>query len=225
MYSESHKIFLQTIMHEGILHDQDGKELVITLFGNEQMKNVIYEINTNLEPLSMMIKAVTCEITGETYWGITSTILQDVSSYQTQFPRTHLELFRKILSEIISARNGCVSSTVCLNLCSSVDVKLLKIDASKFLDYMVDKKWLFLKNGKYYIGVRSIVELMPYFKATYDDSLHSCNLCKEIVFFGQRCTNCETKMHKPCLERYAEVVDSLQCVSCKNDIELDLIED
>ncbi|XP_043502627.1 uncharacterized protein LOC122524413 isoform X2 [Polistes fuscatus] len=187
MYSESHKIFLQTIMHEGILHDQDGKELVITLFGNEQMKNVIYEINTNLEPLSMMIKAVTCEITGETYWGITSTILQDVSSYQTQFPRTHLELFRKILSEIISARNGCVSSTVCLNLCSSVDVKLLKIDATKFLDYMVDKKWLFLK--------------------------------------GQRCTNCETKMHKPCLERYAEVMDSLQCVSCKNDIELDLIED
>ncbi|KAI4494192.1 hypothetical protein M0802_009061 [Mischocyttarus mexicanus] len=223
MYSENHKIFLQTIMQEGVLHDEDGKELVIKLFGNDKIKNVIFEINKNLKPLSMMIRTVTCEITGKTYLAIISTILQDMSSFQTQFPRTHLELFRKMLSEIILTNKGCVSSTECLNICSSVDSKFLKIDASQFLEYMVDKKWLLLKNGKYYIGVRSIAELMPYFKATYEDFLCPCNLCKEIVFFGQRCDNCEAKMHMTCLEKYAEVVNSLQCASCKNDIELILM--
>lgn len=33
MYSESHKMFLQAIMQEGILHDEDSKELIISLFG------------------------------------------------------------------------------------------------------------------------------------------------------------------------------------------------
>ncbi|XP_047352030.1 non-structural maintenance of chromosomes element 1 homolog isoform X1 [Vespa velutina] len=223
MYSESHKIFLQAIMQEGILQDEDSKELIITLFGNEEVKNIIYEINSKLQPLNMMIKTVICEITGDTYWAVTSTILQDISSFQVQFSRAQLELLRKIFSEIITSTNGCVSSTICLNLCSSLDTKLLKIDATEFLDYIVDKKWLTLKNGQYYIGVRSIAELMPYFKETYDNSLHICNLCKEVIFFGQRCIHCEAMMHIICLKRYAEVMHPLQCATCKNHIEVDVI--
>ncbi|KAF7403791.1 hypothetical protein HZH68_006585 [Vespula germanica] len=223
MYTESHKIFLQAIMQEGILHDEDSKELIITLFDNKQVKNIIYEINAKLQSLNMMIKTVTCEITGDTYWAITSTILQDISSFQIQFSKVKLELLRKIFSEIITATNGCVSSTICLNLCTSLDTKLSKIDATEFLDYIVDKKWLLLKNGQYYIGVRSIAELMPYFKATYDNSLHTCNLCKEVIFFGQRCTHCEAMMHITCLKKYAEVMHPLQCATCKSCIEVDVI--
>lgn len=33
------------------------------------------------------------------------------------------------------------------------------------------------------MGVRSIVELLQYFKDTYQDNLHTCTLCKEVLFY------------------------------------------
>ncbi|KAK2585469.1 hypothetical protein KPH14_010127 [Odynerus spinipes] len=225
MYTKSHKIFLQTIMQDGVLHYEDSKELVITLFGNDHVVETVNEINKQLQPLNMLIKTVTCEITGETYWALTNTVLPDVNIFQVEFSRSQLELLRQIFSKIITESDGCVSSITCLNLCLSLDTKMLKTDANEFLDDVVKRKWLFLKNGQYYVGVRSIAELMPYFKATYEDSLHTCSLCKEIIFFGKRCTHCETMMHLTCLKKYVEVTHSPNCVTCKNHIEMDIIDE
>lgn len=168
----------------------------------------------------MLIKTVTCEVAGDTYWALTSTTLQDLNTFQIEFSKDQLALLRKIFSEIITS-DGFISSTACLNFCSLLDTKLLKIDANEFLDDVVKRKWLFLKNGQYYMGVRSIAELMPYFKATYEDSLQSCSICKEIIFFGKKCTHCETIMHLACLKKYAKVTRSCRCATCANHIEMD----
>ena len=32
------------------------------------------------------------------------------------------------------------------------------------------------------MGVRSVVELMPYFRETYQDNFHNCFLCKQVIF-------------------------------------------
>lgn len=169
----------------------------------------------------MLIKTVICELTGDVYWAVTATTLQDINNFQVEFSRAQLELLRKIFSEIITAPDSCISSTACLNLCSFLDTKMLKIDAKEFLDNIVKRKWLFLKDGQYYVGVRSIAELMPYFKATYENSLHTCNLCEEIVLFGKRCTHCDTVMHITCLKKYTKAMNSSKCATCENHIEVD----
>jgi len=39
------------------------------------------------------------------------------------------------------------------------------------------------QDGKFYMGVRSIAELLQYFKDTYEDNLQICTLCKQELFY------------------------------------------
>ncbi|XP_011640499.1 non-structural maintenance of chromosomes element 1 homolog [Pogonomyrmex barbatus] len=203
VYTKEHKCILQAVMHEGALHEDEIRELVIRLFDHNNIKKVLSEINAKLQPLYMTIKCTTCEITGQSYWIFTSTIQDKTASFHPEFSQAELALLRNVYSEIVTSNNGCISSTFCLNLCSSLNMKLTKADADKFLHEMVNRKWLYCKDGKYYMGVRSIAELLQYFKDTYEDNIQICTLCKQELFYGEKCNKCNTITHIYCLENYS----------------------
>ncbi|KAG5311665.1 NSE1 protein, partial [Acromyrmex insinuator] len=236
-YSEQHKTVLQAVIHEGALHEDRGKELVIRLFDHNNTAQILSEINAKLQPLCTTIKCINCEVTGELYWIFMSTVQDKTASFVSHFSQAELALLRNVYSEIITSNNGCVSSTFCLNLCSSLNAKLTKTDAELFLLEMVDKQWLCCKDGKYYMGVRSIAELLQYFKDTYEGNLQICTLCKQelfyVIFFvniecvsyftmmigfiilqGDKCNKCDAITHVHCLKNYARNHSSLGCPNC-----------
>ncbi|KYM96077.1 Non-structural maintenance of chromosomes element 1 like protein [Cyphomyrmex costatus] len=182
-YSNEHKTVLQAIMHEGALHEARGKELVIRLFKHNNTAQILSEINTKLRPLCMTIKSINCEVTGELYWIFANTVQDKTASFNSEFSQAELALLRNVYSEIVTSNSGWVSSTFCLNLCPSINLKLSKTDAEQFLLEMVNRQWLCCKDGKYYMGVRSIAELLQYFKDTYEGNLHICTLCKQELFY------------------------------------------
>ncbi|XP_017794882.1 PREDICTED: non-structural maintenance of chromosomes element 1 homolog [Habropoda laboriosa] len=223
IYSDKHKIVLQTFINEGLLNESKAKDLVINLFNDDEISVVINQINQQLQPLNMLIRKTQCEITGQIYWVLISTVLDEVTRFQTEFSKAQLTLLRTIFSEIITSNNGCIQSTVCLNLCSSLDIKLSKTEAEEFLDDVVKRKWLAYKDGYYYVGLRSITELMPYFRATYEGNLSTCYLCKQVIFHGKKCDNCETFFHLYCLKRYIMIHNPMKCLNCDtiiSDIDL-----
>lgn len=65
--------------------------------------------------------------------------------FHPEFSQAELALLRNVYSEIVTSSNGHVSSTWCLNLCSTLNVKLTKANAEEFLYEMVNKKWLACK--------------------------------------------------------------------------------
>lgn len=65
--------------------------------------------------------------------------------FQSEFSKDQLALLRNIFSEIITSNNGCIQSTICLNLCSLPDIKISKAKAEEFLDDIVNRKWLAYK--------------------------------------------------------------------------------
>ncbi|XP_011056937.1 PREDICTED: non-structural maintenance of chromosomes element 1 homolog isoform X1 [Acromyrmex echinatior] len=213
-YSEQHKTVLQAVIHEGALHEDRGKELVIRLFDHNNTAQILSEINAKLQPLCTTIKCINCEVTGELYWIFMSTVQDKTASFVSHFSQAELALLRNVYSEIITSNNGCVSSTFCLNLCSSLNAKLTKTDAELFLLEMVDKQWLCCKDGKYYMGVRSIAELLQYFKDTYEGNLQICTLCKQELFYGDKCNKCDAITHVHCLKNYARNHSSLGCPNC-----------
>ncbi|XP_012234365.1 non-structural maintenance of chromosomes element 1 homolog [Linepithema humile] len=218
VYNNKHKIILQTIINEGALSEKCGKKLVKQLFDHDRTGLILNEINKKLQPLYMTIKCTNCEVTGELYWVFASTLQDKTASYHPEFSQAQLTLLRNIYSEIVTSNNGYASSTWCLNLCSSLHIQLTKADAEEFLSEIVKKKWLFCKNGKYFMGVRSIAELLQYFKDTYDDNLHTCALCKQALFHGEKCEECNTAMHIHCLKTCVTNQDDLQCPNCQNPI-------
>lgn len=214
VYTQKHKILLQTIMHEGLLDENRAKDLVIQLFDDDKISLIINQINEQLQPLNMLIKRCECEITGQLYWVFISTVLDEVTRFQDEFSKEQLALLRNIFSEIITSPNGFIPSTLCLNLCSLSDVKMSKGAAEEFLHIVVYRKWLAYQNGNYFMGVRSITELMPYFRATYESNLSNCCLCKQVIFHGERCNSCQSLLHLHCLRRYATVHTSVTCPTC-----------
>ncbi|XP_031776008.1 non-structural maintenance of chromosomes element 1 homolog isoform X1 [Apis florea] len=228
VYSNNHKIILQILMNEGFLNENKAKEFVIKLFNDDKVSIIINQINEQLQPLNMLIKKAWCEITGQIYWILISTIFDEITRFQSEFSKDQLTLLRTIFSEIITSNNGCIQSTICLNLCSLPDIKISKAKAEEFLNDVVNKKWLAYKDGYYYMGVRSITELMPYFKATYENNLNICNLCKQIIFHGKKCNNCETSFHLYCLKKFIMIYNSIKCSNCNtviSDIDLSGVSD
>ncbi|KAH0946575.1 hypothetical protein HN011_009553 [Eciton burchellii] len=220
IYDNKHKIVLQTIIHKGALSENEGKKLIMELFDHNNIVEIIGEINAKLKPLSMIIKCTNCEITGQLYW-IFVNIVQDVTfGFDSEFTQAELTLLRNVYSEIITSDDNYVSSTWCLNLCSSLNLKLTKANAEQFLHEMINRKWLFCKDGKYYMGVRSIVELHQYFRDTYEDNLRACTLCKQILFYGKKCDKCDTITHIYCLKDYT-MNHSLGCPNCHSILESD----
>ncbi|XP_012536712.1 non-structural maintenance of chromosomes element 1 homolog [Monomorium pharaonis] len=213
-YGKQHKTLLQTIIHEGALHEDNGKELVIRLFDHNDTTKVLNEINAQLQPLYMVIKCVNCEVTGQLYWIFANTIEDKTARLHPEFSQVELALLRNVYSEIVTSNNGYVSSTLCLNLCSMLSVKLSKADAEQFLQKMVDRKWLCRKDGKYYMGVRSLAELLQYFKDTYDGNIQICTLCDQELFYGEKCKECFAMTHVYCLENYARN-GGLGCPKCR----------
>lgn len=209
---------LQSIIHEGALHENRGKELVSELFGHNNTAQVLVEINAKLQPLHMIVKSINCEVTGQLYWVWTSTMQDKVASFHPEFSQAELALLRNIFSEIVTSNSGHVSSTWCLNLCSSLNQKLTKANAQEFLYEMVNRKWLLCKSGKYYMGVRSIVELLQYFKDTYQENLQTCTLCKQILFYAEKCNQCNTATHVYCLKNYAKTRGNLECPNCHDAV-------
>ncbi|XP_078040323.1 SMC5-SMC6 complex component Non-SMC element 1 isoform X2 [Augochlora pura] len=214
-YTQKHKILLQAFVHEGVLNEAKAKELVIKLFDSDKVQLIINQINMQLQPLDMLIKRCRCEITGELFWVFVNTELDPVTVFQDEFSKTQLLLLRYIFSEIITSNNGSAKSTFCLNLCSLEDITMTKADAEEFLNDMVNKKWLAYEAGDYYMGVRSITELMPYFRVTYENNLDTCCLCKETIFHGDRCITCKAMLHFHCLKQYATDHNPVKCPSCK----------
>ncbi|EFN82937.1 Non-structural maintenance of chromosomes element 1-like protein [Harpegnathos saltator] len=134
-YSDKHKIILQTILHE----EHNNVALVINA------------INAKLQHLNMAIKYINCEIDGKTYWILTNTVQDAIKGLYIGCSKAELDLLRNIYSTIASSSEGYVSSTWCLNLCSSLKVKLSKDNAQLFLNDMVEKKWLSWKVYFFYI--------------------------------------------------------------------------
>ncbi|KYN20440.1 PREDICTED: non-structural maintenance of chromosomes element 1 homolog isoform X2 [Trachymyrmex cornetzi] len=213
-YSKQHKTVLQAVMHEGALHEDRGKELVIRLFDHNNTAQILNEINAKLKPLCTTIKRINCEVTGELYWIFTSMVQDKTASFVSHFSQAELALLRNVYSEIITSNDSCVSSTFCLNLCSSLNAKLTKTDAELFLLEMANRQWLCCKEGKYYMGVRSIAELLQYFKDTYEGNLQICTLCKQELFYGDKCNQCNAITHVYCLKNYARNHSSLGCPNC-----------
>ncbi|XP_011498260.1 PREDICTED: non-structural maintenance of chromosomes element 1 homolog [Ceratosolen solmsi marchali] len=222
-YDDRHRTFLQAVIQSGVILDQDAVVLCVKIFDEKiDISAIAARINDKLERLAMSMKAGICELTGNKYWSVVSTTHEETVKIPTELTQSQKMFLRSIYSEIIGG-DGCISSTSCLNLCNSLETKFSMIEADRFLKHLIKQKWLYCKDGNIYMGVRSIIELMPYFRATYQDNFHNCFLCREVVFHGHKCDNCDEMCHYYCLIEYAKNRNIRKCPQCKHNLDISCI--
>ncbi|KAJ8961963.1 hypothetical protein NQ317_004273 [Molorchus minor] len=158
-----------------------------------QLKTLIIELNREISNQFYKVVFSKCEVTNQSIVVWLNTKNDDISKHQISYSALELEYFHAILEEIIGG---------------IVDKKVLN-------------KWLkigyYIKNGDFiYLGPRLILEFTSYLRNRCVDCI--CNLCSELVFIGQRCSNCNTLLHSYCLSKYLQ--NQVNCPCCKNVWEL-----
>ncbi|XP_043272322.1 non-structural maintenance of chromosomes element 1 homolog isoform X2 [Venturia canescens] len=224
-YGDKHRTFVQILMQAGIMSENIIQQVVTEIFAQNPVSYHVAFINLHLDTVGFMIKSCLSELTGERYYMLTSTTMETATIPQTQFTKAQLEMLRCIYGGIIESPEGRVLGNACLGLCGKMENPITLTNAQVFLDNVVRSKWLDFKDNHYYIGPRSIMELMSYFKSTHDKAFNVCSLCKQTVFHGRPCEQCETMSHLYCLARAAKVQNPLKCSNCKVELPTDDLPD
>ncbi|XP_057339771.1 non-structural maintenance of chromosomes element 1 homolog [Microplitis mediator] len=226
---EEYQSFIQLFSQKGIFSDAEMKEVVAKIIGDDNLSAVIQTLNNALNQVEQKIQPSTCELSGKKYWMLVSTVIDDSDDEveveaeddddsddeRLWFSRAKLELLKLICHEIITSDSSCISTNDCLNLVTHMENKLSRGDADKFLKQIIKGSWLYSSEGNMYLGVRSITELMPYFKSNHPD-LKSCHLCKQTVFYGKKCQSCDKKMHVYCLSNFIKINGKNECPHCNH---------
>ncbi|ALC38730.1 CG11329 [Drosophila busckii] len=63
-----------------------------------------------------------------------------------------------------------------------------------------------------YLGPRSIVEFEFYLRSNYEDTIKECALCRQLVLWDVKCSDCGRKIHRECIRKYLRTRSN--CPSC-----------
>ncbi|GFX17418.1 non-structural maintenance of chromosomes element 1 homolog [Trichonephila clavipes] len=212
---DQHKIFLQAFMWKKICNSDEVRDLfkkchIITNVESGDLPVFVMKINSALKPLNMAIHKGTDELTGESYYILINSNNNNISRLVPEYKVQELEVFKSITSSIVKSDDGKISSTDALNL--EIEAKISKKEVNDMLQMFKKDGWLCEKEGYFFFSTRAIAELQHFFRENYADYVSSCELCKNIVFQGPSCNNCERKLHNHCKESY--FTRSKVCPTC-----------
>lgn len=82
-----------------------------------------------------------------------------------------------------------------------------------FVPYQLD-----FRRGRYSLSSRTLLELQTYLKTNYEDDIHECTICLELLTKGVGCytLQCGARLHAHCYKRFARE-NRISCPSCQVD--------
>ncbi|RWS03941.1 non-structural maintenance of chromosomes element 1-like protein, partial [Dinothrombium tinctorium] len=212
----------ETIILKLITHDMDPITEVIRNFrdasnAESDVDAIVCEVNNALKPYRMQIAKGVDEHTAVEYYAFVNLVDTEITRLSSLYKKEQYEYFKKIVSTLFESDYSLLSRNAAVNLCHSLEennIKMKVTDADSLLDKWIDEKYFALTEDRkqIYFGVRSILEMQPYFKQHFPSNITECNLCKVSCIRGVHCPKCETKFHFHCASRCFQ--DNRKCAQC-----------
>uniref|UniRef100_A0A1B6KW66 Non-structural maintenance of chromosomes element 1 homolog n=2 Tax=Graphocephala atropunctata TaxID=36148 RepID=A0A1B6KW66_9HEMI len=214
-FGSRHQLMLQYLLHERMIKKVDLIRVHRDLFeGESELQSVLATITTKIKPLKMDIKQVICDLTGETYFVLFQTTGESFFPKCCIFTTSQLEFIKQIIIGIVLSTDGAVGKIQSINSCKTMS----KSEAGDAIEYFVKEK-IFMEVSKLGLCLSplAVVEFEPYLRTGFDGNLLVCDLCKQLVFVGKTCDNCEQKVHLHCLDKWIKSERS-ECPLCHHKL-------
>ncbi|KAJ8033966.1 Non-structural maintenance of chromosomes element 1-like [Holothuria leucospilota] len=224
MYTDAHRLVVQAFLARGVMDEKDVKSLVHTACERcgvpnvgERVDNFIHQINSQLHKMAMEIKKKREEEDGAQVYALVQTAEHQIGKIINNYSPKELELFKEIVSKVITSENGEVSSTDCLNLADALERRITKDEAQNAVKKFVEERWLRIdEEGQISLAARGIMELQMFLQEKYSDFIVTCYLCQDIVVKGQLCDGCgKVKLHNFCAQRLFQTRPNPKCPACE----------
>jgi len=221
----ANKEFLQAIMSHGIMNARQVKDVINDIMRRHgaqsdfatYMTGVVAAINTALEPYDMQIKKCICEVKGTNFYALVNQTEHPLNKLSPLYSPAQLELFKKIIEEVLTSDSGTVTSMQVLNFEFGEAVKFSRREREETLTKMAHDQWLMQEDGEISLSARSIYELDVYIREVYKEDAIICPACNALVIRGQRCAkeDCPVRIHNHCAKKLFKAGAQRKCPTCK----------
>ncbi|ODQ66695.1 hypothetical protein NADFUDRAFT_82439 [Nadsonia fulvescens var. elongata DSM 6958] len=204
------------------------------------VKSVFKQINENLyvNDLDIKLQWSLDQRTGKDRWTLVNTCSDEISQYATLLSPDEIKGFRNIIREIFRSAYLAKEDYSLPELYGIEEPKAKQLcrggtkSGQAVIDQLLSTGWLHMSETRYIsLSERTIIELKDYLirefgsqpgeteTSEYSGSLSTCAGCKEIVTFGQRCSNpqvnCNIRLHYHCTSPFfATLIDPRTCPGC-----------
>ncbi|KAI0690049.1 Nse1 non-SMC component of SMC5-6 complex-domain-containing protein [Cytidiella melzeri] len=228
------RLFMQGMMSRRMVTEKTARKLwekcIEAVNSVDDSLNIVYhddrkhwddwvnKVTDALNPLDLELAHVHDEFSGQHVYGIVNRNGDEVAQLATEYTAVEIKFFKALLDQIMLAANEsyCVSSLLALREVKFVDKSISKTHAERLLTSFVARGWLAQsRKGRYSLSTRTILELQNYLKAHFEDAVHECTICMEMVTRGFACNvpNCQTRLHSRCYSTYRKSRNA--CPTCK----------
>jgi len=232
--TDTHRFFTQLLISRKIISEVELSPMFNQLLREKNepiipLDQFVTTINEKLRFLSFDIRKIVSEDDGKIYWGIANTRNDSHAQLATSHTQPEINFFKKIVDAILAPSQELVARLphrgelpldVALNLATGTGITLKSAEElikTKF----VPEFWLAMPEGEndrrpVSLGIRSFLELKPFFEEEYQESITECVICSDLIIKGQSCTNgkCETRMHKHCSKNWFAGKKVKNCPTC-----------
>ncbi|EJD05811.1 uncharacterized protein FOMMEDRAFT_78233 [Fomitiporia mediterranea MF3/22] len=245
--SDIYRLYLQAAMSRRVMSEAIAKALwkactetvarveptldIEFIDGTNEWNLFLDKIKRLLDPLDLEFARFKDEDTGVVMYAITNTKSDEVAQLASDYSATEIAFFKAIVEQIMLAPKHAYSLSSLGALREISHLKgssMTKAQGEVILASFVARGWLVKsKRGRYSLGTRSLLELGPYLKSTYEDAdsspnsspLLECVACLDLVTKGYMCptTNCNAPLHKHCYEAYRRRNVSPKCPKCQKE--------
>lgn len=87
-----------------------------------------------------------------------------------------------------------------------------KVRMQSLVDLWTAMGYFLESNDNLYLGPRSILEFEFYLRTNFPDTIKECALCKQLVLWDIKCSDCNRKIHRECIRKYLRTRSN--CPTC-----------
>ncbi|KAL7742022.1 hypothetical protein ACLKA6_018276 [Drosophila palustris] len=87
-----------------------------------------------------------------------------------------------------------------------------KVRMQELIEMWTQMGYFLEAEDRLYLGPRSIIEFEFYLRSNYPDTIKECQLCKQLVLWDVKCSDCNRKIHRECIRKYLRTRSN--CPTC-----------
>ncbi|KAH8411923.1 hypothetical protein KR222_002514 [Zaprionus bogoriensis] len=89
---------------------------------------------------------------------------------------------------------------------------LKKVRMQELVKLWTDMGYLLEVDDSLYLGPRSLLEFESYLRSNFADTIKECALCKQLVLWDIKCSDCGRRIHRECIRKYLRTRSN--CPTC-----------
>ncbi|XP_061387696.1 non-structural maintenance of chromosomes element 1 homolog [Musca vetustissima] len=181
------------------------------------LKGLIVEIDTEIRKYDQTLQFVKHPLDGQEYLVFGMLIANLACKFQPQYTDTERNYFYKLLESLVSREDYGFAWNDIYRVAELIpDTVQRKLSKQRIQDLEIiwtSQGYFLQKDDKIYLGPRAMVEYGNYLKQHFPDYIKDCILCRTIVYWDVKCSECQVKLHRECIRKY--LIKKSTCPGCK----------